>query len=165
MNGTVLINSKNPFQYQGLSILLKEGVNNIDKSQSSTISPFHDFSFRWAKAFYDKIAFKIGAEYLSEKDLIDPETKNIKLSGAFHYKLTPNIEAQLMGYWATGNSVYTGSNRYAFKDIQLGQYKLEIRHPDWFVRAYTTQENAGQAYSATITAQYLNEDRKPSFDP
>ena len=60
----------------------------------------------------------------AEKDVIDPETKNIKLSGAFHYKLTDKIEAQIMGYWATGNTVYTDDNRYALKGIKIGQYKL-----------------------------------------
>jgi outer membrane receptor for ferrienterochelin and colicin len=70
-----------------------------------------------------------------------------------------------MGYWATGNTVYTGNNRYAFKDIKIGQYKLELKHPNWFLRSYTTQENAGEAYSATLAGQYLNEGWKRSYDP
>ncbi|PWT93040.1 MAG: TonB-dependent receptor [Acidobacteria bacterium] len=235
MNGTILINSKSPFKYEGLSILVKEGVNNIDKSQRSGITPFHDFSLRWAKSFHDKFAFKVGVQYISatdwlahdssnysragtigkvipgnrktdpnydgvnvygdettvdiypflyaltgdanqphinvsrtgydEKDVIDPKTKNVKLSGALHYKLNKNLEAQLMGYWATGNTVYTGNNRYALKGIKLGQYKFELKHRDWFLRSYTTQENAGQAYSATVTTQLLNEAWKRSYDP
>jgi hypothetical protein len=100
-----------------------------------------------------------------EKDVIDPKTKNIKLSGALHYRLNDKLEAQLMGYWATGNTVYTGNNRYVLKDIKLGQYKLELKHRDWFLRGYTTQENAGQAYSATVTTQIFNESWKPSYDP
>lgn len=101
----------------------------------------------------------------NEIDMIDPETKNIKLSGAVHYKLTKNLEAQLMGYWATGNSVYTGDNRYALKGIKIGQYKFELNNKNWFIRSYTTQEDAGEAYSATVTAQLMNEAWKKSFDP
>jgi len=71
----------------------------------------------------------------------------------------------LMGYWATGNTVYTGNNRYALKDIKLGQYKLELKHRDWFLRGYTTQEDAGEAYSATVTSQIFNEAWKPSYNP
>ena len=97
-----------------------------------------------------------------EKDIIDPQTKNIKVSGALHYKLTDKIEAQLMGYWATGNSVYTDDNRYALKGIKIGQYKFELKHKNWFFRTYTTQENAGEAYSATVATQYFNEAWKPS---
>jgi outer membrane receptor protein involved in Fe transport len=235
MNGTILINSKNPFQYQGLDVQLKEGINDIDQSQRSNTSSFHDFSLRYAKAFKNKFAFKIGVQYIkavdwlandssnysrsgtigqvipgnrssdpnydgvnvygdetsvdifpflygitgnpnmphinvsrtgyAEKDMIDPDTKNIKLSGALHYKITDKIEAQLIGYWATGNTVYTGNNRYALKDIKIGQYKLELKHPNWFLRSYTTQENAGEAYSATLVGQYLNEGWKRSYDP
>ena len=97
-----------------------------------------------------------------EKDVIDPITKNIKISGALHYKLTDKIEAQLMGYWATGNSVYTDDNRYALKGIKIGQYKLELKHKNWFFRTYTTQEDAGEAYSATVATQYFNEAWKAS---
>jgi outer membrane receptor protein involved in Fe transport len=251
MNGTVLITSKDPFKYQGLSVLLKEGVNNIDKRQRSSISSFHDFSLRWAKAFSNRFAVKIGAQYIgaidwlasdssnysrsgtigkvipgtrssdpnydgvnvygdetsidvrqfvgaiggqypagspiraaimqlyssmtdptpvsrtgyNEIDMADPQTKNIKLSGALHYKLTDKLEALIMGYWATGNTVYTGNNRYMLKDIKIGQYKAELRHRDWFLRTYTTQEDAGSSYSGTVTAQYMNEAWKRSYNP
>jgi outer membrane receptor protein involved in Fe transport len=245
MNGTILINSKNPFEYQGLSVLLKEGVNHVDKKQRPEPSAFHDFSFRWAKVFHNKFAFKIGGQYISakdwlandstdylrlgntgnltagtrqtdpnydgvnvygdetsvdirpfmlgaiqqnanlqpvlspflgspykvsrtgyaEKDLIDPKTKNIKLSGALHYKFTDKLEGQLMGYWATGNTIYTDESRYVLKNIMLGQYKAELKHTNWFVRAYTTQEDAGDAYSGTATGQLFNEGWKRSFDP
>ncbi|HET9824492.1 MAG TPA: TonB-dependent receptor, partial [Chitinophagaceae bacterium] len=100
-----------------------------------------------------------------EIDVIDPKTKNIKLSGALHYKINPNLEAIIAGHWATGNTVYTGNNRYALKDIKIGQYKFELRHRNWFVRGYTTQENAGEAYSATVTSQLFNEAWKPSYNP
>jgi hypothetical protein len=48
-----------------------------------------------------------------------------------------------------------GNNRYAFKDIKIGQYKVELRNKNWFIVGYTTQENAGEAYSATVTSQFL----------
>lgn len=235
MNGTILINSKSPFQYQGLSVLVKQGVTNVDKSQRPEATPYYDVSLRYAKAF-KRFAFKIGGQYMKatdwlagdesnysrlgdvgkvipgtratdpnydgvnvygdetsvnikpflqafsqgtypaedlyvsrtgyrEKDVIDPATKNLKLSGAVHYRITANTEAQLMGYWATGNTVYTGNNRYALKGINIGQYKLEVRNPNWFVRSYTTQEDAGEAYSATAAMQVLNEMWKPSYNP
>ena len=105
---------------------------------------------------------KVSRTGYSEKDVIDPQTKNIKLNAALHYKLTDKIEAQLVGYWATGNTVYTDDNRYALKGIKLGQYKLELKHKNWFLRTYTTQEDAGEAYSATVASQYFNEAWKPS---
>jgi len=40
-----------------------------------------------------------------------------------------------------------------------------LKHPNWFLRSYITQENAGEAYSATLVGQYLNEAWKRSYDP
>ena len=234
MNGTILINSKSPFKYQGLSVSIKEGLMHVDESQRNK-SAYNNIAIRYAKAWKNKLAFSVSAQYLKARDwlandssnylgegpigkvvpgtrasdpnyngvnvygdeastnikqvaklmeaagllppgisslvdsvnvsrtgyhekdiVVDPDAKNIKLSGALHYKLTNKIEAQLMGYLGTGNTVYTGNNRYVLKDIKIGQYKFELRHPDWFFRAYTTQEDAGEAYSATITALNVN---------
>ncbi len=251
MNGTILINSKDPFKHQGLSVQIKQGIMHVDKSQRGKASSYNDYSLRWAKAFNDKFAFKAGMQYLSatdwlandstnysrsgnsgklisgtrqtdpnydgvnvygdetsvdvrqfigaigqgypvghplrtaflqlystmqnptlvsrtgyaEKDLIDPETNNLKLSGAFHYKLSKNIEAILMGNWSTGNTVYTDDNRYALKGIKIAQYKFELKHKKWFFRTYTTQEDAGEAYSATVATQRFNEAWKRSYNP
>jgi len=245
MNGTILINSKSPFKYEGLSIQAKQGVMHVDKQQRAHATSYGDYSLRWARSFKDKWALKIGAQYINgtdwlandttnylrtgnsgktvagtretdpnydgvnvygdetttdirpfmqaimsmnpalppildtflksaqkvsrtgyaEKDVIDPITKNIKLSGAIHYKVSSRLEAMLMGYWATGNTVYTGNNRYALKGVKIGQYKFELKNPNWFIRSYTTQENAGHAYSATVTTQLFNEVWKPSYNP
>ena len=48
MNGTLLINSKDPFKYQGFSIQVKEGIMHVNDYRHKA-SPFHDFSFRWGK--------------------------------------------------------------------------------------------------------------------
>jgi outer membrane receptor protein involved in Fe transport len=67
MNGTVLVSSKNPFKYQGLSFNVKQGIMHIDNRQRSA-APYYNWSFRWAQAFKDKIAFKITAELLKGND-------------------------------------------------------------------------------------------------
>ncbi len=273
MNGTIILNSKNPFKSPGLSLIVKNGVTDIGKKQRDKAGLYSDYTLRWAKNFNDKFAFKIGAQYTQANDwlandttnylrsgasgkvvsgtrqtdpnydgvnvygdetsfnmqyiagevikagteqfrqgyyaatgtypsqaqingflstnpqtqpfyvgmnnglipnqnvsrtgyneinTIDPKTKNIKLNGALHYRINNRTEAIIAGHWGTGNTVYTGNNRYAFKDIKIGQYKVELRSKNWFVRGYTTQENAGEAYSATVTSQYFNEAWKPS---
>lgn len=251
VNGTIILNSKSPFRYPGLSVLIKNGITDIGKKQRNKAGGYYDYTLRWAKNFNDKFAFKIGAQYLQANDwlandssnylrmgasgnviagtrqtdpnydgvnvygdetsvdvrqfvgaigqmypagspqqnailqlyssmtnptpvsrtgyneinTIDPVTKNIKLSGALHYKFNNNLEGILAGHWATGNTVYTGNNRYALKNIKLGQYKVELKHKNWFLRGYTTQEDAGEAYSATVTSQFFNEAWKPSYNP
>lgn len=251
VNGTILINGKNPFKYPGLSIQVKNGITDIGKDQRDNSGGFIDYTLRWAKNFNDKFAFKIGVQYMQANDwlandttnyqrtggvgkikpgsrstdpnydgvnvygdetsvdvrqfvgaiagfypagsptqnailalyssmanptpvsrtgyneinIFDPKTKNLKLSGALHYKFNEKVEGIFAGHWGTGNTVYSGNTRYSFKDIQVGQYKLELKHKNWFLRGFTTQEDAGEAYGATVTTQLLNESWKPSYNP
>src|SRR5690606_17542198 len=120
-----------------------------------------------ASAYLDSTAgsynnFAISRTGYDERDVLNNNTVNVKLSGGLYYNITDNIQASLVGYWGTGNTVYTGSDRYSLKDLKICQYKLEVRHPNWFVRAYTTQENAGESYNATITTRLFNEEWKSS---
>ena len=67
MNGTLLISSKDPFKYQGLSVQVKEGIMHVNDNRHG-VTPFHDFSLRWGKKVSDKFAFKFGAEYVRAND-------------------------------------------------------------------------------------------------
>lgn len=236
MNGTLLINGKNPFKYQGLSFQIKQGIMHTDGRQQPA-SPYYNWSLRWAKQVGKKFAFKISTELIqakdwqaddyrnykrsgstgevvtgtretdpnydgvnvygdevsinlkervlnpiaqavpfwadyinslpanipvsrtgyTEKEAVNPNTLVYKLSGALHYKLTDAIEASLSGYWGTGNTVYTGSQRYSLRELKMGQYKLEVNHKNWFIRGYTTQENAGGAHNLTFNAVKFND--------
>lgn len=98
----------------------------------------------------------------TEQEIINPNTLNFKLGGSFHYKVTPNTEAVLAGYWGTGNTVYTGASRYSIKDFKMGQYKLEFINKNWNLRVFTTQENAGETFNLSATTQNFNEAWKPS---
>jgi outer membrane receptor protein involved in Fe transport len=241
MNGALIINSKDPFKYQGLSLDIKTGEMHIDDPDRIK-SPYYDWSLRWAKKISEKFAFKIGAQLIQAKDwvgndyrdynrlgttgfvtpgtrqtdpnydgvniygdettidiksnilnplgqqapfyaqyinslpasipvsrtgylenqVVSPNSLNFKLSGSLNYKVTGNTALILAGYFGTGNTVYTGSDRYSLKDLKMGQYKLELNNPNWFLRAYTTQENSGESFNATVTTRLFNEAWKPS---
>jgi outer membrane receptor protein involved in Fe transport len=254
MNGTLLINSKNPFRYQGLSFQIKQGIMHI-KDVDQRPSPYYDWSLRWGKTIGDKFAFKISSQLIKardweandyrnvsrtnvlskviggsrvtdpnfdginlygdetsaninqliqlmylgsgtpplsslvpgqsytwgfalqntanqnvsrtgykERDLVDYNTQNFKVTGGVFYKITPAIEASFNSYFGTGTTVYTGADRYSLRNLKMAQHKLEVRAHNWFVRAYTTQENAGDAYQATALGRLLNEAWKPSFN-
>ena len=102
-----------------------------------------------------------GAQYVSrtgynENQLVDYNTYNVKVSGGLYYKLTDDIEVSLLGNWGMGTTVYTGADRYSVKNLKMGQYKLEFKAKNWFLRAYTIQENSGDAYTATTAAVAIN---------
>jgi outer membrane receptor protein involved in Fe transport len=92
----------------------------------------------------------------AETSLVDYNAYNVKLSGGLYYKIRNDIEASLIGYWGMGTSVYTGADRYSIKNFKLGQYKAEVKAKNWFLRAYTTQENSGDSYAATVTGIQMN---------
>lgn len=288
INGTLLLNSKNPFRFQGLSFQVKQGIMHLDDRQTSP-SPYYDWSLRWAKKINDRFAFKISSQLVKAKDweaydyrnkqqigilsqvvpgnrisdpnfngvniygdeasaemrsfaglviaqtnagipglsglangylnaignpafptnaqlgafvamfpgpaqgavqnflpfylgirngyfpsgatpvsrtgyeerhLVDYNSLNVKLTGGLHYMITPGIEASLNSYFGTGTTVYTGADRYALRNLKIAQHKLELRHANWFVRGYTTQENAGDSYNATALGNFINDSWK-----
>ena len=91
-----------------------------------------------------------------EKNLVNYNAYNVRFSAGLNYKVTDNIEASFLGYIGNGTSVYTGADRYSLKDLKMGQYKLELKSKNWFLRGYTTQENSGNSYTATTAALYIN---------
>ena len=74
MNGILLMNSKSPFLYQGLSAYAKSGIMSADNrterynNTAQTNTPFYDFGVRYAKAFNNKLAFKANLTYLKAND-------------------------------------------------------------------------------------------------
>lgn len=240
INGTLLIGTKNPFRYQGLSFQVKQGIMNIGARERSA-SPYYNWQLRWGQKVSERFAFKIGGEFVSatdwladdyrnyrrtgstgsigagtretdpnfdgvntygdetsfnlrsvldglsgqipfigglvstlpsnipvsrtgytENQVVSPQTFNFKASGALHYKIFDNVEAILAGHWGTGNTVYTGSQRYSLRNLKMGQYKFELVGKNWFFRAFTTQENSGESYNLTVTTQLFNEAWKPT---
>jgi len=98
----------------------------------------------------------------AETDLVDYDTKSLKTSTSLHYKFSNTVEAIAQANWGTGTSVYTGTDRYSLRNFKIGQYKLELKGQDFFLRGYTTQERSGDAYNATILGTFINEAWKPS---
>ena len=244
MNGTLLINSKNPFKYQGLSFQVKTGIMHTDRYSRDQAGAYHNWNIRYAKKVSEKFAFKITSELIkatdwvandtrnynrigtngslkagnrqsdpgydgvnvygdetsiafptlmngignaapflqpyintlnaanqntfisrtgyNEGEIIDPTTLNFKVGGSLNYKINNNTEAVLMGYYGTGSSVYTGSERYSLKNLYMGQYKFELNNKRWYLRAYTTQENSGESFNATVAARLTTERISPS---
>jgi outer membrane receptor for ferrienterochelin and colicin len=239
LNGTMVMTGKDPFKYQGLSVLVTQGVNHIrSKSSNDPVSPspYYDWTIRYAKKINDRLAFKINAQYTKAKDWVATDTTNkngigtkytdpnymgvndygsatstdinpfleyalsqnpaldpiitpmlkkpnyvartgypeygyldnnaglFKANAEIRYKISNKLEAIASGTYGTGSVVYTNDTRYQLKDFKVGQYRLELKSANWFVRSYTTQENSGKTLVAGPTAQLINEAWKPSYD-
>ena len=63
--GILLMNSKNPFDFQGTSAYFTNGVTSQDFSGDNH---FYDVGVRFAKAFSDKLAVKVNISYTEGQD-------------------------------------------------------------------------------------------------
>jgi iron complex outermembrane recepter protein len=257
INGIILMDSKSPFLFQGLSAQLKTGAMHASNRSEAT-TPYGDISIRYAKAFNNKLAFKlnfnqltaedwqstdnrdqsllngtvlgpgsrgsnlafnginvygdetnvnmlsslrpllgvptnpltvginqisaatgglltptailgyiapnvnISREGYAERDIASYANRNIKFNAALHYRFNDKVELILQGSYGQGTTMYTGADRYSIKNFSMGQYKAELKGSNFFVRAYTTQENSGDAYATGTLGQLVNEAAKPS---
>ena len=252
VNGTLIMTTKDPYKYQGLSVSVQGGMMNLGAEHPYGSNPMGDFNFRYAKAFNNKLAFKITGGYLmatdwhaydmrdrynledpnstrennpgydgvnvygddiivpvnlkdaapqvaagvaetqgltpgtpeydaevqrivdlfpdqvisrtgwQEKDLVDYNTRNMRVGGSLHYRFNNQFEASVQGNFARGNSVYTAQNRFSLRNFDITNFKGEVKSPDFYVRAYYTIDNSGDTYDAGGAALQLNEAWKSS---
>ncbi len=93
-----------------------------------------------------------------EEYLVNYDTRNFKSNAALHYRIKDDIEVVGAYNFGTGTTVYQGDNRYSLKGLMFHQLRAEVMKPNkFYVRAYTTMENAGDSYDAVFTAIKLQE--------
>ena len=74
ISGTLLMTSKDPFKYQGVSFQLKTGLNHVNDntvmSNGKTVDPqeFRQFDMRMAKSWNNKFGAKFAFSFLQAKD-------------------------------------------------------------------------------------------------
>lgn len=69
-NGILLVNSKSPFEYQGLSAFAKFGMNHFggNAEEPGSPKPMYETSLRYAKSFNNRFAFKVNFSYSKATD-------------------------------------------------------------------------------------------------
>ena len=86
------------------------------------------------------------------------EAKSVKFGASLNYR--PLGDDRLEIIWntkfGTGNTIYQGQNRYNIRNFTLAQHRLELRGKNFFVRAYTTAEDAGDSYDTRFAAINVN---------
>jgi len=76
MNGTLVMNSKDPFRYQGLSVSVQTGAMNIGTETVESPTPMYDVNLRYARAFNNRLALKIVGSYLSATDWLASDVRD-----------------------------------------------------------------------------------------
>ncbi len=105
VQGILLLNSKSPFDYQGLDVYSKFGVTHND-AQDHSPSIYTDFGLRYAKAFNNRWAFKITASRINAQDIIGVDERDqsfVALGGTVEDNLQSDRKS---------NRFYDGVNVY-----------------------------------------------------
>lgn len=100
-NGILFMNSKNPFEYQGLSATVKVGATD---SEEGGTAPYSNFGVRYAKAINDKFAFKATVDILDAEDW-----------RATRYDEGRNVTGTSSG--ALGSETFDGLNQYGDENL------------------------------------------------
>ena len=79
ISGTLLMTSKDPFKYQGVSAQLKVGVNHVNDDNTS-VQEFRQFDLRMAKSWNNKFGAKFAFSYLQAKDWFGTNYSNFDRS-------------------------------------------------------------------------------------
>jgi outer membrane receptor protein involved in Fe transport len=97
-----------------------------------------------------------------EKDIVDYKTRNLKANAALHFMIKKKYELIAASNFSYGTTVYQGENRYSLRDIMFFQNRLEFRQKDkFFIRFYSTNEDAGNTYDAVVAANLLRDMSMP----
>jgi outer membrane receptor protein involved in Fe transport len=93
-----------------------------------------------------------------EEDLADYDTRNLKTNLGLYYKLKDDVVIDYYFNYGTATSIYQGDNRYSLKGIEFFQQKIQIEKKDkFFLRAYSTREDAGESYDAVLTGNLMQD--------
>jgi iron complex outermembrane receptor protein len=209
-NGLLSTRTKNPFDYQGLSVQTKVGVNHINDGTDFGAKPMTDLAIRYAKAFNGKLAFKINISRLAgtdwyandltdidantaegsrgannsgknqlnvygdevaqtiagigrvsrtgyeERDVANYGVHSTKFGGALHYRLTDNLEAIYAASYSQSVAQYTGSQRFGINGFAFLQQRIELKGSNFYVKAYSSQENSEDSYQIRSLGQLIN---------
>lgn len=145
-NGILLINSKDPFQYQGLSAMVKTGVNHIDgneqRGEPGTPQPVWNTALRYAKAFNNKFAFKVNFAYSQAEDWrgINFTDKNAGIQGELNQ-----------------NPAFNGVHLYGDDgSFNIGLLGLSSDFIQNISQTFQLSSQQAQQYAGAIPAQPVN---------
>ena len=164
MSGTVLIQTKSPLSYHGLSASLSAGERDSFKG-----------SFRFADtAAEGKLGYKVSVEHFQGHDWelrlpgepgspvdsgnwweaeggpsdVDFGVETDRFDTRVDYETGDRSRLSFYGGMCEASSiVVTGLGRYQVVDWQTGYAQAQYQDEDWFFQAFATQNNAGETFS------------------
>jgi outer membrane receptor protein involved in Fe transport len=123
INGMANLITKSPFNYQGLSVYQKTGINHVDGIDYAP-SLLTETAIRYAKAFHNKFAFKVNVGYMKGVDWIsntryDQNPNNLKSANPDFPSLNGINNVAFDGWNKYGDDALAGSNVISLSGLTI----------------------------------------------
>jgi len=106
-------------------------------------------------------AFTVTRSGYREEDLVNYNASNTKLNAEVAVKITPDMSLALTSFYSKTDAMITSEDRIALRDFEVYQQKAELQGKRLLVRAYSTQQDAGNTYNVGLLADELVQRAKP----
>ena len=137
LQGIMITKSKNPFEFQGLSVQMKVGVNNVGSSVGT--SPYRDLAIRYAEKVGERFAFKVNYQSLTGTDFVADDYSDRQHRGRDGFFVRDasrgNVATAANGYMPNNdpstNLQYDGVNIYGddFNNASANRYPANFANP------------------------------------
>ncbi|TDS12702.1 outer membrane receptor protein involved in Fe transport [Maribacter caenipelagi] len=158
-NGILFMRSKSPFDYEGISVSIKQGITS---QQSAGDNSYTDFGIRAAHKFSDKFAVKVNFGYLkgtdwaadNQDDKVTPggTRDNLNYDGVNIYgdEVSTNIKEvaltlEGLGVLPSGANALVPSeivSRTGYRESDLTNYNAESIKADWGLYYRPIEDNS-----------------------
>jgi iron complex outermembrane recepter protein len=131
INGMANMQTKSPFLYQGLSLYQKTAINHVDGVDREP-GILTETAIRYAKAYNNRLAFKVNASYLRGTDWLANTTTDQNPNDG---RSTANAGFQQLS--GNNNPAYDGWNKYGDENnnaITIGGIQYEGQRQTFLVR-------------------------------
>ncbi|MEN0054276.1 MAG: TonB-dependent receptor [Mucilaginibacter sp.] len=119
-NGTLIMTSKDPFKYQGISFQYKTGINHVSDDNSG-VKPFNQVDVRLAKSWNNRFGVKVSFSYLRAHDWIADNTSNYDRIGKNVKAGNRNTDPNYDGVNVYGDEVSQNMRNVAQAVLNAGQ--------------------------------------------
>ncbi|PCH77319.1 MAG: hypothetical protein COB98_03755 [Flavobacteriaceae bacterium] len=127
---------------------------NVYGDEVSTVMDFDDLSGLPSGTLGSANVSRTG---YNEVDIMDYKASSLKTSISLHYRpMADDLEISYVAKFGQGNAIYQGANRYSLDRFFMQQHKIEVSNDHFFVRAYVTDEDAGNSFDSRFAAINVN---------
>ncbi len=123
INGMSNLITKSPFMYQGLSVYQKTAINHVGGT-GRDLSNLTETAIRFAKAYNNKLAFKVNLSYMRGTDWVsdtrkDQNPNSLKTANPGYPGLDGTANAAFDGWNKYGDDALAGSNTVSITGLNI----------------------------------------------